>query len=801
MIITLSWLKNHLSTSANLEKIIDKLTSIGLEVEEIKEAQNELSDFKIAKVLKVEKHPNADKLKLCDVSLGDGKQIKKVVCGADNARNGLITIYAPPGSVIPKTKMKLKIAKIRGVESHGMLCSGKELNISDDAEGIIELQNRDEDIGKNYFKNKGEKSIDLSITPNRPDCLGVRGIARDLASAGLGKLLSIKKAKTKQIFSQPIKISITKEKNQGCLAFGACYIKNITNKESPSWLKERITSLGLKPISAVVDVTNFVMFDLNRPLHAYDADKIDKEIIVRNSKIGEGFTGLDENKYKLTNNMCVISDRSGPLGLGGIIGGTRSGTEFKTKNILLESAYFHPNSVRKTSSTLGINTDAKYRFERGIDPNSVKEGLEVAANLIIKICGGEMSKFSIAGKPQINSKVIKIDNNKFKKVIGIPISSAETKKILNSLGFETKISKNNSQIKVPSWRPDVQQDIDIVEELIRIKGFDKISLTQPERSRNKDTLSFQQKLFHLSQRAVATKGYLEAVTWSFTDSQIDNHFSQGKKEIKITNPISSDLNVLRTSIFSNLIIYLKKNQDRGYLDLSLFEIGPVFFGKKPGEQQTVVGGLKSGMINRKSWEGKPRNVDVFDVKVDAIKTLVELGLDETSLYVSNKSQDHYNPGRSGSINLKSENGPILAFFGEIHPAILSTLDLKEQIVSGFEIFLKNMPEPIKKYRFTKKDYSISEFQKSERDFAFIIDNEFKAGDVKEIIGQADPNLIKKVKIFDVFSGGNMPEGKKSIAINVTIQSMEKTLSQKDLDQVSQKIINVVKAKTGGTIRS
>ena len=319
MIITLSWLKNHLSTSANLEKIIDKLTSIGLEVEEIKEAQNELSDFKIAKVLKVEKHPNADKLKLCDVSLGDGKQIKKVVCGADNARNGLVINYAPPGSVIPKTKMKLKIAKIRGVESHGMLCSGKELNISDDAEGIIELQNRDKDIGKNYFKNKGEKSIDLSITPNRPDCLGVRGIARDLASAGLGKLLSIKKAKTKQIFSQPIKISITKEKNQGCSAFGACYLKNITNKESPPWLKERITSLGLKPISAVVDVTNFVMFDLNRPLHAYDADKIDKEIIVRNSKIGEGFTGLDENKYKLTNNMCVISDRSGPLGLGGII--------------------------------------------------------------------------------------------------------------------------------------------------------------------------------------------------------------------------------------------------------------------------------------------------------------------------------------------------------------------------------------------------------------------------------------------------------------------------------------------------
>ena len=373
MIITLSWLKNHLATSANLEKIINKLTDIGLEVEQVKEAQNELSDFKIAKVLKAEKHPNADKLKLCEVSIGNSSDIKKVVCGAQNARKGLVTIYAPPGSIIPKSKTKLKIAKIRGVESHGMLCSGNELDISDDSEGIIELKNREKDIGKNYFKSKGEKSIDISVTPNRPDCLGVRGIARDLASAGLGKFSNLKKIKIKQSFKQPIKISITKEKNQGCLNFGSCYIKNIQNKESPEWLKEKIISLGLKPISAVVDITNYVMFDLNRPLHAYDADKIDKEIVVRNSKSGETFTALDGKNYKLGNNMCVISDRSGPLGLGGIIGGSRSGTEFDTKNILLEAAYFHPSSIRKTASNLGIDTDAKYRFERGIDPNSIIE--------------------------------------------------------------------------------------------------------------------------------------------------------------------------------------------------------------------------------------------------------------------------------------------------------------------------------------------------------------------------------------------------------------------------------------------
>ncbi len=800
MIITLSWLKDHLNTSANLGKIIDKLTGIGLEVEGIKESQGELSNFKVAKVLKAEKHPNADKLKLCEVSLGNSKTIK-VVCGAENARDGLVSVYAPPGSVIPKTKMKLKVAKIRGVESHGMLCSENELNISDESDGIIELKNREKDIGKNYFKSKGEKSIDVSITPNRPDCLGVRGIARDLASAGLGKLSNLKKRKIRQNFSQPIKISITKEKSQGCMSFGACYIRNIKNKESPAWLKEKIISLGLKPISAVVDITNYVMLDLNRPLHAYDADKIDKEIIVRNSKPGESFEALDGKQYKLKNKMCVISDRSGPLGLGGIIGGTRSGTEFETKNILLESAYFYPTSVRKTSSILDIDTDAKYRFERGIDPNSIKEGLEAATDLIIKICGGEASKFSVAGKPQVKNKVIEIDNDSFKKVIGITISSNETKRILNSLGFKTKISKKSLKIEIPTWRPDVREDVDIIEELIRIKGFDKISLIQPERKRSKETLNFKQKLFHLSQRAVASKGYLEAVTWSFTDSRIDKQFSQGKKEIEIINPISSDLNVLRRSIFSNLIIYLKKNQDRGYPDLSLFEIGPTFSGNKPGEQQIVLGGLKSGVANRKSWDSKARNIDVFDVKADTIRTLVELGIEEEDLCTSNKTQDYYNPGRSGSVNLKSTNGPQLAFFGEIHPAIVNNIDLKEQNVCGFEIFLKNIQEPQKKHRLTKRNYSVSEFQKSERDFAFVIDKNYKAGDVEKIISEVDKSLVKKVLIFDVFQGDNMPEGKKSIAVNVTIQSMDKTLSEKDINEVSQKIINIVKAKTGGTIRS
>ena len=800
MIITLSWLKNHLTTSANLSKIIDKLTGIGLEVEGVKESQGELSGFKVAKVMKAEKHPNADKLKLCDVSLGGNKLIK-VVCGAANARDGLVTIYAPPGSVIPKTKMKLKVAKIRGVESHGMLCSESELNISDESEGIIELKNREKDVGKNYFKSKGEQSIDISVTPNRPDCLGVRGIARDLSSSGLGKLKKQPPIKINQKFKNPIKVSIKKEKHQGCGIFGSVYIKNVQNKESPDWLKKRIISLGLKPISAIVDTTNYVMYDLNRPLHAYDADKIDQEIIVRNSKAGESFEALDNKTYKLKNNMCTISDKSGVLGLGGIIGGTRSGTELSTTNILLESAYFFPSSIRKTSKNLGIDTDAKYRFERGIDQDSARLGLELGMCMILDICGGEASKFSIVGKIKDERPTIDLELEKFLKVIGFSITIAEIKKILISLGCSLKIGGKKIKVLPPSWRPDIKEDIDLIEELIRIKGFDKISLISPERTRSKETLSFKQKIFHLSQRAVANKGYLEAVTWSFTDSRIDKQFAQGKKEIEIANPIASDLNVLRRSIFSNLTIYLKKNQDRGYPDISLFEIGPIFFGNKPGEQEIVLGALKSGVSNRKSWDSKARNIDVFDVKADAIKTLAELGIEEGDLHISNKTQNYYNPGRSGSVNLKSENGPILAFFGEMHPAIVSSLDLKEQNVCGFEIFLKNIPEPKKKYRLAKKNYFVSEFQKSERDFAFVIDKNYKAGEIEKLISEVDKDIIKKVLIFDVFEGGNMPEGKKSIAINVTIQSMNKTLSQKDLDQVSQKIINIVKAKTGGTIRS
>ena len=422
------------------------------------------------------------------------------------------------------------------------------------------------------------------------------------------------------------------------------------------------------------------------------------------------------------------------------------------------------------------------------------QGLEVATDLILKICGGQASKFIVTGKNSQKKKVIKFDINKFEKLIGIPISINEAQKILLSLGFKTKKGKKELKVEIPLWRPDITQDVYLIEELIRIKGFKNIKLIEPERKRENDTLDYKQKLFHLSQRSLASKGYLETVTWSFTDSKIDNLFSKDGKEIEIFNPISSDLNVLRKSIFSNLALHLKKNQDRGYEDLSLFEIGPTFYGKNPGEQQIVVGALKSGKVNRKSWIEKERNVDVFDIKSDAIKTLIELGMEETSLFINVNTKNSYHPGRSGSITFKTEKGPILAHFGEIHPAIVKKLDYREPNIYGLEIFLKNIPEPKKKIRQSKGSFQASDFQKSERDFAFVIDDTLKIGLLEKIIKEVDESLIQNVVTFDVYEGENIPKGKKSIAINVTLQAKDKTLTDTDLDQISQKIIEIVKEK-------
>jgi len=802
MKITFDWLKDHLDTKLTEDKLLSQLTNIGLEVESVEKLSAGLDLFKVAKIIKTEKHPNADRLKVCDVDIGE-KELKKVVCGAPNAKDGLFTIYAPPGAVVPKNKVKLVVAKIRNVTSYGMLCSESELNLSDESDGIIELSSKkyEKSIGKSYFSKSNSNLIEISITPNRPDCLGVKGIARDLAASGFGKLKSLKEKKIKSNTKQTLKVKINKEKNQACSFFGSCLITNVKNTESPKWLKDKLVSIGQKPISAIVDVTNYVMFDINRPLHAYDADKIEKGIVVRNSKLGEEFVALDNKSYKLDDGMCVISDSKGVLGLGGIIGGTRSGTEFDTKNILLESAYFEPRSIRSTSKKLNLETDAKFRFERGIDPSSIENGLNKAALLIKEICGGEISKIDIQRIETNKIKTVKFDPNLFEKITGFKISIKEMFKILEDLGFKIKKEKNYLKLIIPTWRPDISQEIDIVEELVRITGYNKIKIIDPIKERTKSTLTQSQKLFHFLQRAIASKGYLEAITWSFTDSNYNNHFKDRNKEIKIVNPISSDLGVLRNSIFSNLIMYMNKNLDRGFKDLSIFEIGPVFTGSNPGEQNTVVCGLSAGKKSRLSWIERERNVDVFDVKRDVVQTLVEAGYNYNKFFIDNETPNYYHPGKSGRLFLNRDKDQVVAYFGEIHPNILKKIDLKTESLVGFEIFLDNLKLPKKTLNDQKTKFEVSDYQKSERDFAFIVAKEVKAQDLINAISSVDQKLISNINVFDIYEGENIPENKKSIAISVTIQSTEKTLNDNDLENINNLIIKTVESKTGAKIRS
>ena len=794
MNITLNWLKKHLKTSSNTNAIAEKLTSIGLEVESITSASSNLSNFKVCKVLKAIKHPDADKLKVCDVDIGDGK-ITKVVCGASNARDGLITVYASPGTVIPKNGMKLSVAKIRGVESFGMLCSESELNLSEESEGIIELKKKF-NVGDNFFTENLDPMIDISITPNRSDCLGVRGIARDLAACGEGSFIQQKIEKIKVTSKKNIKVEIARE--SGCSQFGGCYIEGVQNKESPIWLKKYLESVGQKPISAIVDITNYVMLDINRPLHAYDADKIKEKIIVRRSKKGESFKALDNKNYQLSADHCVISDKEKVLGLGGIIGGETTGIQLDTTNIFLEAASFDPISIAKSSKELGIITDAKYRFERGVDPNSIEEGLIKASKLIQEICGGKISKINIVGKSNYKEKKIKFIVSNFKKLIGFSISNIEAIKILEKLGFIVKNKKTYLDLIVPSFRPDINQEVDIIEELIRIKGYNNIPLAEPNRIAFKPALNYEQKLFHYIQRSIASLGYLETVTWSFASSKINDLLTD--KKLRLTNPISSDLDTLRTSIFSNILTHCKNNIDRGYKNLMLFEIGPVFNGINPGDQSVVAGALRLGHKIEKSWIEKNALSNVYDVKSDAISVLLDLGIEKDKLVIENKSNLLFHPGRSGSLYLGSNKGPLLATFGEINPIIINQLEFEKLSPCVFEIYLEGFKEPKKKQK-DKNVFTVSKYQSVERDFAFVVDKNIKASEIISIIKNCEPILIQSIEIFDVYEGDNIEKNKKSIALSVKLQSMDKTLDEKTIEAISQQIILSVQAKTGGTLRS
>jgi phenylalanyl-tRNA synthetase beta chain len=797
MKVTSSWLKDHLKTSANIEKIISTLNNIGLEVESVGSADKN-NFFLVAKIIKAEKHPNADKLKLCDVDIGSGK-ILKVVCGASNARDGLLTVYAGPGAIIPKNQLKIKVTNIRGVDSFGMLCSESELGLSDESLGITELDLKKFKVGNSYFKNNSEPAIDISITPNRSDCLGARGIARDLSTAGLGKFIDLEEIKLKTNIKNPFKVTINS--NSGCSSFAHCYIEGIKNTESPKWLKDKLISIGMNPISAVVDITNYIMLDLNRPLHAYDADKIERKVIVRSSKKGEHFFALDNNNYSLDDGACLITNEKEILGLGGVIGGESSSISLNTKNIFLESALFDGVKISKIAKKLGINSDAKFRFERGVDPNVMEYGLKIAVKIIHKLCGGKISNLIITGESNFKNKKIKFNSEKFEKIIGSKISSAEIKKILNNLGFRFKESKNIYFITVPTWRSDIKEEVDIVEELIRIRGYDKIQLIKPLVDNSNDILTGKQKLQRFSQRSIANKGFMETVTYSFTNSKIDSLFGLYNKNLLITNPISNDLNALRSSIFSNLLIHAKNNIHRNFEDQKIFECGPVFFGSKPGEQIAVIGGIQIGKIYRKNWLENDKDVDVFEIKDIVYKTLIELGIHEQELSIIQETESYYHPGRSGKFFLTSNKQSPLANFGEINPKIIKELDIKHGPVFGFQIFLNNIPVINKQNTEKKFKYLVSNFQKIERDFAFIIDKKFEAEKIINALFNVDKKLIKKIRIFDVFQGGNIEKNKKSVALNLVIQSQDKTLNDKEIDELSNKIIQTMQKSFDATLRS
>ena len=788
MKLTLSWLKKHLNTKSSIHQIVSALTNIGLEVEEVIEQNKNLDLFKIAKIIKTEKHPNADKLKICNVDIG--KKIEKVVCGAANARDGLLTVYASPGAVIPKNGMKLVVAKIRGIESKGMLCSESELGVSNESEGITEIKNKK--VGEKFFKNS-EEIIDISITPNRSDCLGVRGIARDLSAYGLGKIIEEKKIKLKEKSKKKVKVEI--KKNSGCNAFGSLFIEDVNNCESPEWLKKDLESFGLKPISAIVDVTNYIMFDLNRPMHAYDADKLNGNIIVREAKNGESFDALDEKKYKIPSGACLITDKNKVLGLGGVIGGQSSAINLNTKNIVLEAAAFDPIKIARVSKQLGIITDAKFRFERGVDPNSIEAGLKLAAKLIQDICGGKISKIHISGDTKTKNKRIKFDINNFKKLIGFPIKVKDCQKILERLGFKTKVKKNILDIEIPSWRPDVSQEVDIIEEILRIKGLDKIQSIPPELNEKKSVLNYHQKLFHLVQRSFASRGFFETISWSFTSSKLNKYYSN--QAIKITNPISSDLDVLRSSNFVNLILQAKLNLDRSNLNLQMFEVGPVF--KEDLKQETIASGILVGKKTSSTWINNDEEFNVIDAKENLYFILSDLGLSLDNLVIEKSEKSYYHSGQSADVFIGNQKGPKVASFGTIHPLILQKMDIQKSNIIGLEVYLDNFIEPKKPLRVSKKQLQKHDFQIVERDFAFILDKKIKAGELVSLIRKTD-QIIKSVKVFDLYEGEKIELDKKSIAIKVLFEPTDKTLGDKDIDELSEKIILAAKS-LGGSLRS
>jgi len=800
MKLTLSWLKDHLETDASLGEIVERLTSIGLEVEHVDDKSG-LKPFVIAKVLTAVQHPDADRLRVLTVDTGDGKPVQ-VVCGAPNARAGLVGAFAAPGAYVPGIDVTLSVGKIRGVESFGMMCSERELELSDEHDGIIDLP-ADAPVGTSYaaYAKLDDPVIDINLTPNRPDATSIYGIARDLAASGLGTLKDGSVPPVAGKGECPVKVKI--EAPELCPGFALRLVRGVRNGPSPKWLQQRLIAIGLRPINALVDITNYITFDRGRPLHVFDAKKVAGGLVVRRASAGEKVLALDGREYELTPEMCVIADENGVESIAGVMGGEHSGCDENTTDVLIESALWEPLNIARTGRELGIITDARYRFERGVDPEFMVPGIELATKMVLDLCGGEPSETEVVGYAGHTPKIVSFPLSEVKRLTGIEVTKAESLRILTRLGFVPKGDGDIVDVSVPSWRPDIDGKADLVEEVMRIHGVDNIA-PQPlvgHDAVNGKILTTLQIRTRAARRALAVRGMMEAVTWSFIPTKHAELFGGGQASLKLANPIAADMSDMRPSLLPGLIAAAQRNADKGIADVALFEVSGTYEGDGPDKQRRVASGVRRGTAklegSGRHWSGNAENVGVFDAKADAVAALEAVGAPVDRLQVETGAPGWYHPGRSGVIKLGPKT--VLGHFGEFHPKTLEALDVSGPL-AGFEVFVDAVPEPKAKPTRTRPKLDLSAFQRVTRDFAFVVDRAVEAGSLTKAALAADRKLISGVSVFDLFEGPSIGEGKKSIAIEVSIQPVEKTLTDEDFEALAARIVENVKKQTGGVLR-
>jgi len=805
MKFTLAWLKEHLDTDRSLGEIADKLTMIGLEVERIDDKGKLLAPFVIARVVEARQHPNADRLRVCMVDTGDGKPIQ-VVCGAPNARAGMKGVFVPPGAFIPGKNMTLAVGTIRGVESRGMLVSEFELQISDKHEGIIDLP-EDAPVGANYAHWAGldDPMIEINLTPNRGDCTGVHGIARDLSAADMGRFNDPAIRAVKGEFPCPVTVTLDFGTTPSlCPAFALRLVRGVKNGPSPDWLQRRLTAIGLRPINALVDITNFVTYDRGRPLHVFDAGKVQGNLTVRRGRAGETLLALDGKTYALDDSMCVIADEAGVESLAGIMGGEKTGCSEATTDVLIESALWEPANIAHTSRKLGIHSDASYRFERGVDPAFMLPGLELATRMVCELCGGTPSQITVAGDAQPPERIIDFPLSELKRLSGLSVPLPEMRRVLERLGFFVAGQGERIKIAVPSWRADVHGKVDIVEEVVRIVGVDRVPSTPFDRGETprKPVLTPIQLRTRKAKRALAARNLVEAVTWSFVDKKQAELFGGGMPELALANPVAADLSDMRPSLIPALIAAAQKNADRGFADVGLFEVGQIFRGDRPADQLTAAAGVRRALAKPsglgRHWSKRDGDVDAFDAKADAMAVLVAAGAPAQALQIAPGGPAWFHPGRSGTIQIGPQN--ILGHFGELHPSALEALKADGPVVA-FEVILERIPEPKAKATRAKPALDLSPLQPVRRDFAFVVERNVKAADVVRAAAGVDRKLISSVNVFDVYEGPGIEPGKKSLAIEVTLQPRERTMTDAEIEALAAKIVAEVGKRVGGVLRA